>query len=208
MANLLWITAALATESGSLIIYTLLVRKEGAAAFHYFFHALEVALFLLARATLRHEIIAHHHVTLSLLYLFLDGFCARFNHVCRIERHLVTFFPLLNLWMVIHLWEIGRSIAQVWLILFHSADEVSRMVTFKFSCRDDKASVQVVFCLHRFEMLQREWGFLWLDNCLGTRWCTHIWTWAAHKHAGSVFHTWRGETLRLRLGFYIHTCFL
>ena len=103
MAHLLRITAALATLCSSLIIYTLLVRKEGIAAFHYFLHALEVALFLLSRAALRHEIITHHHVTLSLLYLFLNGFCARFYHSCRIECHLVTFFSFLNLRMVIHL---------------------------------------------------------------------------------------------------------
>ena len=182
----------------SFIIYTLLVRKEGIAAFHYFFHALEVALFYLARAALRHKLIAHHHVSLGLLDLFLDGFCARFDHCCRIVRHLVTLISLLVLRVVVQLREVGRFIAQVRLILFHCADEVSRLVTPEFSRRNNEASidasVQVVFCLHRLELIYRH-GSSFLDDCLGTGWCA--WRWTTQEDVGAVLHTWRGKALRL-----------
>ena len=182
----------------SFIIDTLLVRKEGIAAFHYFLHALEVALFYLARAALRHKIIAHHHVRLGLLDLFLDGFCARFDHGCRIVRHLVTLISFHVLRVVIQLGEVGRFIAQVRLILFHCTDEVSRLVTPEFSRRNNEACIQVVFCLHRLELVNRH-GSVFLDDCLGTGWCA--WRWTTQEHVGTVLHTWSGKDLRLLLWF-------
>ena len=111
----------------------LLIYDEGASAPCNFSHTLELALFGLAGAALRHKLIACHHVTLGLLNLFLNRIGSRLDHGRSVEGNFETNVAFFVLWVVIPV-ILFAPLLVLLLISLHLPDKFGWLISSELSC--------------------------------------------------------------------------